>query len=199
MDNKSLPLAAHLQDLQEYVVSAFESCTGGWKGRAEFILSRIVEIQELVKREGKTMTDVPHSIELLSQAVAEAALRSQKERLALEEEIAALRAENANLKAEIAALEDLLDSYPDASKNGREPERYHGCYNLGERKTPIKSVSEVILILGGQKHLAEALGISAGVVNGWKDTGKHLPSKFRERIDALMEERRYTVDRLLYK
>jgi hypothetical protein len=196
MDTNPLSLAAQLQDLQQYVAHSFEGCTGGWKSRSEVIMTRIVEIQEQVKREEKRMPDIPRAIELLSQVVAETTRRNQQERQDFESEIA-------YLKAEIADLKEQLSSPPlDAFTNVAEPVRYPGCYNIGGpkggRKARIRYVSDVILILGGEKHLSKILRVSDNTVGGWRKAG-FIPVRFRDQIDEMMKERGYFVDNLLYK
>lgn len=80
-----------------------------------------------------------------------------------------------------------------------EPQRYHGCYNLGRRAHPIRDAAEVVLILGGYKHLSETLGdISDASIGGWAKKN-YVSKRYEERIRSLMAERGYTVDHRLFR
>jgi len=146
------------------------------------------------------MSDIPQAMELLSQVIAESTLRSEEEKRALENEIA-------DLKVEIELLSQatkLLSQAATEKEQGEpqapasEPERYHGCYNLNKRRSAVRTAGEVLIILGGQKHVAAILGVSEGTTSGWRDSD-YLPKRFRDPIDEMMKERGYYVEKLLYK
>lgn len=139
------------------------------------------------------MSDIPQAMELLSQVIAECTLRSEEEKRALENEIADLKVEIELLSQ---AATEREQGEPQATAS--EPERYHGCYNLNKRRTPVRTAGEVLIILGGQKQVSNLLGVSEGTISGWRDND-FLPRRFRDRIDEAMRERGYYVEKLLYR
>jgi hypothetical protein len=147
------------------------------------------------------MADVNDALDLLTQVIAETAAREAQEKQDLQREIASLKsqleaAEKLSILSELRL--DEADRRDEAADVPSEPARYHGCYNLSKRRTPIKTAAETIAILGGPGHLSENIGVAAGTIGGWRD-GNYLPKKFRGRIDELMKERGYHVDGLLYR
>lgn len=79
-----------------------------------------------------------------------------------------------------------------------ENTRYHGCYNLTGRRALIRSVAEIFMILGGQKHLSETTGLKTSTLQPWKEINI-IPFQYKEMIEKLLAERGYFADDLLFK
>jgi hypothetical protein len=104
---------------------------------------------------------------------------------------ATLKAVNYETGSEISKLKSELEA-------ARSQQRYHGCYNVSGRKSHVRDVAVIFVILGGHYHLAELLGCPVGSMSHWRD-GNFLPLHHREKIDELLNERGYTADRLLFR
>jgi len=127
------------------------------------------------------MSDIHEALNLLSEVVAQAALKHQKEKSELYEEIYRLKSELETALNGVVHSADLI--------------KYHGCYNITDRKTPIRTGSEVVIILGGPQVIAEALGCDPAVISKWRD---YLPKRYRDQITAMMKERGFNINRRLW-
>ena len=116
--------------------------------------------------------------------------------------IARTQAEKRELEDRIKGLEALIelmgeDQGKEQDKpNGPAPERYHGCYNVSGRRSRLRYGSDAVIILGGATVLAEILGALPDTVAGWRN---YLPKRYKERLEKLLEERGYKVDRMIWR
>jgi ferritin-like metal-binding protein YciE len=118
------------------------------------------------------------------------------------EDCANLREENYSLRATLEAVTyetgNKITKLEDELEAARSQQRYHGCYNITGRRSRVRDVSAIFMILGGHHRLAELLDCQPGSISHWRE-GNFFPLHHKEKIDELLSERGYTADSLLFR
>jgi ferritin-like metal-binding protein YciE len=113
-----------------------------------------------------------------------------------------LKEENYSLRATLEAVTyetgNKITKLEDELEAARSQQRYHGCYNITGRRSRVRDVSAIFMILGGHHRLAELLDCQPGSISHWRE-GNFFPLHHKEKIDELLSERGYTADSLLFR
>lgn len=81
----------------------------------------------------------------------------------------------------------------------RSTTRYHGAYNMSGRKSQLRDVAEVVLVLGGAGHLGETIeGFTPSTVAHWRSINA-IPKRHKPVFEDLLHQRGFSADHRMFR